>query len=116
MCSIKLKSVDGDVFEVDQSVASVLGTIRNMIEELGVEYVKQEVIPIPTLSTGILHKVLLWAEQYKDHPAVQKASDDHSLELNSWDQEFFNVRFFFLGIRFFINLGFPRWIEPPFLS
>ena len=53
---IKLKSSDGEVFEVDIEVAKQSVTIKTMLEDLGVGEANDEVVPLPNVNSTILKK------------------------------------------------------------
>ena len=57
---IKLQSSEGEVFTVETEIAKKSGTIRNIMEDLGVEEGKdnEEAVPLPNVNTYILKKVL----------------------------------------------------------
>ena len=60
MPSIKIQSNEGEVFTVETEIAKKSGTIRNIMEDLGVEEGKdnEEAVPLPNVNTYILKKVL----------------------------------------------------------
>lgn len=92
---IKLRSSDGEVFQVDLNDIKSLVTINTMIEDLGVnEEDEEETIPLPNVNAHILKKIIEWATYHKDDPPVpnddeerEKRSDD----ICNWDMEFVNV-------------------------
>ena len=49
-CLVKLKSSEGDVFEVERGVACMSGLIRNMIEDCGTN---DDEIPLPSVKIAI---------------------------------------------------------------
>lgn len=53
---IKLKSSDGEVFEVDVEVAKQSVTIKTMLEDLGVGESNDEIVPLPNVNSTILKK------------------------------------------------------------
>ena len=64
---IKLKSSDGEVFEVEVKVAKLSLHFKEMLDDLGV--IENEVLPIPPngpkISGEILGKIILWANHHK---------------------------------------------------
>ena len=92
---IKLQSSEGEVFTVETEIAKKSGTIRNMLEDLGVEEGEdnEEAVPLPNVSTNILKKVIQWSTHHKDEPTPvddennQKRTDD----ISSWDLDFLKV-------------------------
>ncbi|KAI1301787.1 S-phase kinase-associated protein 1 [Halotydeus destructor] len=95
MPQIKLKASDGEVFEVDIEVAKASMTIKNMLDDLGIEDVDQEDVPLPNVNGAILRKVIAWAEYHKDDPPP--ANDDEENrerrtdDIPQWDQDFLKV-------------------------
>lgn len=91
---IKLKSADGELFDVDVEVAKASMTIKNMLENLG-DCEDGEEIPVPNVNSTILKKVIQWAQYHKDDPPVP-SEDDESRErrtddVSQWDQDFLKV-------------------------
>ena len=70
---IKLQSSEGEVFTVETEIAKKSGTIRNIMEDLGVEEGKdnEEAVPLPNVNTYILEKVLQWSSHNKDGTPVE---------------------------------------------
>ena len=77
---IRLRSSDGEEFEVEEAVANQSQTIRHMIEDDCAD----DGIPLPNVTAKILSKVI---EYCKNH--VESNSGDD--ELKSWDAEFMKV-------------------------
>ncbi|XP_055627419.1 S-phase kinase-associated protein 1-like [Toxorhynchites rutilus septentrionalis] len=93
MSTIKLQSSDGVIFETDVQAAKCSVTIKTMLEEFGLGE-SDEPIPLPNLSSGVLQKVLQWAEHHKnDPPLVERRRIIVPIidEIDPWDAEFFNV-------------------------
>jgi len=90
---IKLKSSDGEVFEVDVEVAKQSVTIKTMLEDLGVGESNDEIVPLPNVNSTILKKVLLWANFHKnDPPTIEDENrDKRTDDICSWDAEFLKV-------------------------
>ena len=94
MQTIKLQSSDQEIFDVDISVAKCSGTIKTMLEDLGLEDGEEEIVPLPNVNSAILRKVIQWATYHKDDP--QAAEDDENKEkrtddITSWDADFLKV-------------------------
>ena len=95
MPSIKIQSNEGEVFTVETEIAKKSGTIRNMLEDLGMEEDadNEDAVPLPNVSTNILKKVIQWSTHHKDEPTPvddpesQKRTDD----ISSWDLDFLKV-------------------------
>lgn len=95
MPNIKLRSSDGETFEVDVEIIKCSTTIRTMVENLGIDEEETEVVPLPNVTSTILKKVLEWATYHKDDPQVMEDDDDyqenHTDNMSPWDVEFLNV-------------------------
>lgn len=94
MPKIKLQSSDGEIFDTEIQIAKCSGTIKTMLEDLGVDEGEDEVVPLPNVNSSILRKVLQWAAYHKDDP--QPAEDDENKEkrtddISSWDADFLKV-------------------------
>ena len=94
MSNIKIQSNEGEIFTVETEIAKKSGTIRNMLEDLGMEGDdNDEAVPLPNVSTNILKKVIEWSTYHKDDPepkeddTTEKRSDD----ISSWDMDFLKV-------------------------
>ncbi|XP_068646797.1 SKP1-like protein 1A [Aristolochia californica] len=82
-----LKSSDGEVFEVDEAVATESQTIKHMIEDNCAD----TGIPLPNVTSKILSKVI---EYSKKHVDMQKQIEDNKAvddELKNWDADFVKV-------------------------
>ncbi|XP_042425706.1 SKP1-like protein 1 [Zingiber officinale] len=83
--TITLRSSDGEVFEVDEAVATVSQIIKHVIEDC-----PDNTIPLPNVTSKILPEVI---EYCKKH--VDSSSDGDSRladeELKSWDAKFVKV-------------------------
>ena len=94
MSTIKLKSCDDEVFEVDVEVAKLSQTIKTMIDDLGLKD-DDEKVPLPNVNAAILRKVIEWAEHHKDDPAPsaedEETRDRRTDDISDWDQKFLNV-------------------------
>jgi S-phase kinase-associated protein 1 len=93
--TIKVKSNQGEVFEVEQEVAMASNLIKNMLED--VEDVEDEEIPLPNVKTAILQKVIDYCKQHKDRAQeteIQKPLKSANLNecgVADWDCEFVNI-------------------------
>ncbi|GLJ36415.1 hypothetical protein SUGI_0731140 [Cryptomeria japonica] len=87
-CKVRLKSSDDEMFEVDQAVAFESETIKNMIEDTGVE----SVVPLPNVNSKILAKVI---EYCKYHVDAAKTTEETTAisegDVKKWDQEYVKV-------------------------
>lgn len=94
MPKIKLQSADGVTFDEEIQIAKCSGTIRTMLDDLGVDEGEDEVVPLPNVNSAILKKVLQWANFHKDD--AQPSEEDENKEkrtddISSWDADFLKV-------------------------
>ena len=95
MRNIKLRSNDGEDFNVDVVIAKQSVTIKSMLEELGMEEKEtEEAVPLPNVNAAVLKKVIQWAQYHKDDPTPSE--DDENKEkrtddISSWDSDFLKV-------------------------
>ncbi|XP_059065163.1 SKP1-like protein 1B isoform X1 [Cryptomeria japonica] len=75
-CKVKLKSSDDEMFEVDEAVAFESETIKNMIEDTGVE----SVVPLPNVNSKMDA-----AKTSEETTAISE------LDVKTWDKEFVKV-------------------------
>lgn len=81
---VKLKSPDGEIFEVDELVAYELQTLKTIMEDIGANIT----IPLPNVSSEILSKVI---EYCKYHVESQNEPPDPEHKIKQWDAEFMKV-------------------------
>mmetsp|Transcript_11624 Transcript_11624/g.40437 ORF Transcript_11624/g.40437 Transcript_11624/m.40437 type:complete len:158 (-) Transcript_11624:2894-3367(-) len=83
-----LRSSDDEQFEVDADVAYESQTVKNMIEDTGVD----TPIPLPNVSSKVLALVI---EYCKYHVEASKTTEDKNArsedELKAWDADFVKV-------------------------
>ncbi|CAE7895552.1 Skp1, partial [Symbiodinium microadriaticum] len=89
---LKLKSSQGEIFEVDPEVATMSTLIKNMVEDSGTD----EEIPLPNVKTAILSKVIDYCKYHKDNPPeeIQKPLKSTNLVecgVSEWDSEYVNI-------------------------
>ncbi|XP_047959829.1 SKP1-like protein 1A [Salvia hispanica] len=90
---ITLRSSDGEVFEVDESVALESQTIKHMIEDDCAD----NVIPLPNVTGKILSKVIEYCKRHVDAAASATNADDKLAsavsdeELKAFDVDFVKV-------------------------
>ena len=92
MAKYKLKSLDNEIFEVDEEVALQSDTVKNMVEDVD-QSSANEPIPLPNVSGRILAKVI---EYCKYHSDAKKGSTPERTaptedDIKAWDQEFVKV-------------------------
>lgn len=92
MSTIRLQSSDGEIFEVEESVAKSLTTIKIMLES-GIADANDMVVPIPKVSGTILRKVLEYLNKHKDDAVIseKRRVGTQSNGISLWDYEFLNV-------------------------
>merc|ERR1719464_134470 len=86
---VKLRSSQGDVFEVEQQVACMSTLIQNMVEDDGTE----EEIPLPNVKTATLHKVIDYCKHHRgaSPQELQRPLASASLTecgVSEWDTEY----------------------------
>jgi len=86
---VTLKSSDDETFEVEQEVANMSETIKNLIEDAAAD---NDVIPLPNVSGKDLGKVI---EYCKFKVSSKKKNSDGVLmsedEVKNWETEFVKV-------------------------
>ncbi|OWM90681.1 SKP1-like protein 1B [Punica granatum] len=83
--TIKLRTSEGEAFEVDMSTASQMTTIKNLLDDGG-DCTAHE-FPLPNVTAPVLAKVI---EYCKKHVEANKQKLDKGA-LKAWDSEFVNV-------------------------
>jgi len=89
---LKLKSSQGEIFEVEPEVACMSTLIKNMVDDSGTD----EEIPLPNVKTAILSKVIDYCKYHKDNPPeeIQKPLKSTNLMecgVSEWDSEYVNI-------------------------
>lgn len=86
---VKLLSSDTQQFEVDEEVAFLSQTVKNLVEDAGME----DAIPLPNVSGRILAKVIEYSKYHVE--AEKKGADDKPSksddDIKTWDNEFVKV-------------------------
>lgn len=95
---IKLKTSEGEIFEIDVKIAKCSATIKTMLEECGMdEEVEGDgaVLPLSEISAETLRLILEWAHHHKDDPVVEKKVDENkekrSDDISEWDSDFLKI-------------------------
>ena len=81
--SVKLKSKQEEIFEVEKEVAFRSVTVKNMVEDTGLE----TPVPLPMVDSKILIKVIEYCKYH--HKAEQESLPED--EKNVWDKDFVKV-------------------------
>ncbi|KAK1320092.1 SKP1-like protein 1A [Acorus calamus] len=84
---VTLKSSDGEVFEVEETVALESQTIKHMIEDDCAD----NGIPLPNVTSKILSKVIEYCKKHVE--VAPKTGEDRTQEeeLKAWDVDFVKV-------------------------
>ena len=82
MSEVTLQSQDGQEFKVFINVAQMSETIKNLIEDAGVD----EPVPLPNVTGKILSKVIEYCKYHIDNPTEKKDDD-----IIGWDLDFCKV-------------------------
>jgi len=89
---VKLRSADGEFFEVDAEVAFSSLTVKNMIEDTGAS----APVPVPNVNSKVLSKIIEYCSYHVDQERKAKDADDHAKrqlddESSKWDKDYINV-------------------------
>ena len=90
--TVKLRSSQGEVFEVEPEVACMSTLIKNMVDDSGTD----EEIPLPNVKTAILVKVIDYCKYHNGSPAEEiskplKSTDLTACGVSEWDAEYVNI-------------------------
>lgn len=91
---VKIQSSDGEIFTVDFDVIKQSTTIKTMVDDLSIDDIEDEVVPLPNVTAGILKKVLQWATYHKDDPPLPEEDENKEKktdDITSWDADFLKV-------------------------
>lgn len=92
MSNITIVSSDNKSYTVDRKVAAKSVLIKNMISDLAGDDDAGFSVPIPNVRSGILKKVLQWANQHKDdEEEEEEEGKTPTVVITDWDKKFFNV-------------------------
>lgn len=89
---VKLRSADGEMFEVDADVAFSSLTVKNMIEDTGAS----APVPVPNVNSKVLSKIIEYCSYHVDQERRSKDADDHVRrqiedETSKWDKDYICV-------------------------
>ena len=82
--SVKLKSKQEEIFEVEKEVACRSITVKNMVDDTGLD----APVPLPMVDSKILIKVIEYCKYH--HKAEQESLPED--EKTVWDKDFVKVR------------------------
>ena len=60
-----LDSNDGEMFTVDLDIVTQFGTVKNMLEDLGMDKEDEEAIPLSNVNGATLSKAIEWVTFHK---------------------------------------------------
>ncbi|KAH9372988.1 hypothetical protein HPB48_019811 [Haemaphysalis longicornis] len=89
---MKLQSCDGKVFEVQVPVVRMWNTMKHVLDDVGIE--KDDIVPLPSLESDVLEKVIIWTNQHKDDPPTQEdvytanEMKQYGRYISPWDENF----------------------------
>lgn len=89
---IKLESFDCVQFKIDAETAKFSGTIKNCLDECGLNNENDAIVPLPNVNSNILRLIVEWANHHRGDPPT--IDDDENGEaskegLSEWDSKFF---------------------------
>lgn len=87
---VTLQTQDGQSFEVEVGVAQMSETLKNLIEDAGID----DPIPLPNVSGKILAKVLEYCKYHRENPEAEKKIIDEKvpdLTIIPWDLDYCKV-------------------------
>ena len=87
---VTLQSQDGQDFPVEVKVAKMSGTLKDLIDDAGVE----NAVPLPNVTGKILSKVVDYCKYHTEHPTAQgedKKDEKRTDDIIPWDLEFCKV-------------------------
>jgi len=93
---ITLSSNDGVLIEVDRAVAERSMLIKNMLDDLGDDAVKDNTpVPIPNVNEAVLRKIIEWCEYHRNDPPTNADDENDARKkttyIEEWDQKFMQV-------------------------
>lgn len=85
---LTLQSLDGQEFKVQVGIAKQSETIKNLIDDAGIE----SAIPLPNVTGKTLVKVVEYCKYHAEHPTLPKKEgedeDEKKNEICGWDADF----------------------------
>ena len=88
-----LGSNNGEMFTVDLDIVTQFGTVKNMLEDLGMDKEGEDAIPLSNVNGANLSKVIEWKTFHKDDPSLPEDEDNKKKTdtISSWDLDFLKV-------------------------
>mmetsp|Transcript_23995 Transcript_23995/g.66677 ORF Transcript_23995/g.66677 Transcript_23995/m.66677 type:complete len:161 (+) Transcript_23995:312-794(+) len=89
---VKLRSADGEFFEVDAEVAFSSLTVRNMVEDTGTS----SPVPVPNVNSKVLSKIIEYCSYHVEHDRVLRDTEESNKrgleeEVARWDKEYISI-------------------------
>ena len=93
MPSITLEFNECEMFTEDLDIARQFGTVKNMLEDLGMDKEGEDAIPLSNVNGANLSKVIEWKTFHKDDPSLPEDEDNKKKTdtISSWDLDFLKV-------------------------
>ena len=93
MPSITLEFNECEMFTEDLDIARQFGTVKNMLEDLGMDKEGEDAIPLSNVNGATLSKVIEWITFHKDDPSLPEDEDNKKKTdtISSWDLDFLKV-------------------------
>lgn len=89
--TVTLLSQDGKDFKIILEVARMSETIKNLIEDSGID----NPIPLPNVSSDILEKVVTYCTYHHAHPVAvvseENKDEKRTDDIGAWDAEFCKI-------------------------
>merc|ERR1712037_187707 len=80
--------------KVPIAIAKQSVTIKNMLEDMGVESQTNDTVPLPNVTGHILQMVIDWADHHKDDPPQDEEDENKEKKIDDippWDVDFLKV-------------------------
>lgn len=90
--NVTLSAVDGAEYTVDVEVAKISETIKNLIEDAGID----NPVPLPNITGPILAKVIEFCKYYHEHPpaVAEPGAEPNPVTtsaISTWEAEYVRV-------------------------
>tara|TARA_R110001599_G_scaffold66075_1_gene186484 strand:- start:3890 stop:4354 length:465 start_codon:yes stop_codon:yes gene_type:complete len=79
-----LQSQDGQDFQVEVRVATMSETVKNLIQDAGID----APVPLPGVTGKILEKIVDYMKYHTEHPTIENKEDE---VIAKWDLDFCKV-------------------------
>lgn len=108
MQTVKIRTSDGKILEIDKKIAMMSNTIKKLIEARdsnsnGSKTDDNEPIPLPNVTAAELGRLLPWLEHHKNDPPSQNNFIPGDIKnISQWDQDYFKK---YTLIQLFANIN-----------